>query len=138
MNCGSGAVLPLSRLRGRGPGGGGRVRDAGPKGRDPAGQFPPGLDSVANGSIVCYGAAARPRRSRGHARNPQFNKPFYPPISVAMIAFCAWSRFSASSNTRERGPSITPSVTSSPRCAGRQCRKMERSVVDSIIDSSTQ
>ncbi len=29
---------------------------------DPAGQFPPGLDSVDNGSFVCYGAEARPRR----------------------------------------------------------------------------
>ncbi len=34
--------------------------------------------------------------------------------------FWAWMRFSASSQTTERGPSITSSVTSSPRCAGRQ------------------
>ncbi|HLL45061.1 MAG TPA: hypothetical protein VK399_00030, partial [Longimicrobiaceae bacterium] len=44
------------------------MRDFGPKGRAPAGLFPPGLDSVADGSFVCYGAEARPRRSRGHAR----------------------------------------------------------------------
>src|SRR5947209_1066348 len=36
-------------------------------------------------------------------------------------AFCACSRFSAWSNTMLRGPSITSEVTSSPRCAGRQC-----------------
>ena len=37
------------------------------------------------------------------------------------MAFWAWSRFSASSNTTEFGESMTSSVTSSPRCAGRQC-----------------
>ena len=40
------------------------------------------------------------------------------------IAFCAWRRFSASSQTTDCGPSITSSVTSSPRCAGRQCMKI--------------
>jgi len=39
----------------------------------------------------------------------------------ARMPFCACSRFSASSNTTERGESMTASVTSSPRCAGRQC-----------------
>src|SRR3546814_9922897 len=39
------------------------------------------------------------------------------------IDFWAWTRFSASSQTREAGPSITASTTSSPRCAGRQWRK---------------
>ena len=43
------------------------------------------------------------------------------PRHQASTAFCACSRFSASSNTTECGPSITSSVTSSPRCAGRQC-----------------
>ena len=60
-----------------------RVRDFGPKGRDPAGQFPPGLDSVTHSFIVRYGAEARPRRSRGHARTRRskplpFNQPFRP------------------------------------------------------------
>ena len=41
-------------------------------------------------------------------------------------AFCAWSRFSASSQITDCGPSITASVTSSPRCAGRQWRKSRR------------
>ena len=39
-------------------------------------------------------------------------------------AFCVCSLFSAWSNMTECLPSMTPSVTSSPRCAGRQCMKM--------------
>src|SRR5450759_5092858 len=39
----------------------------------------------------------------------------------ARMPFCACRRFSASSNTTDCGPSITSSVTSSPRWAGRQC-----------------
>ena len=39
----------------------------------------------------------------------------------ARMPFWACRRFSASSNTTDCGPSITSSVTSSPRCAGRQC-----------------
>src|SRR3954464_255731 len=39
----------------------------------------------------------------------------------ARMPFCACRRFSASSNTTDCGPSITTSVTSSPRWAGRQC-----------------
>jgi len=46
------------------------VRDFGPEGRDPAGQFPRGLDSVADGSFVCYGAEARPRRQPGARPDP--------------------------------------------------------------------
>jgi hypothetical protein len=61
-----------------------------------------------------------------------------PPMSLAMTAFCTCSRFSASSHTRLRGPSSTPSLTSSPRCAGRQCRKMERAEAVSIISSVMQ
>ena len=41
--------------------------------------------------------------------------------SQASSAFWACSRFSASSQTTLRGPSITAAVISSPRCAGRQC-----------------
>ena len=41
-----------------------------------------------------------------------------------MIAFWMCRRFSASSHTRLCGPSITSAETSSPRCAGRQCRKI--------------
>ena len=45
------------------------------------------------------------------------------PRHQRMIAFCTCSRFSASSKTTECGPSITSLVTSSARCAGRQCMK---------------
>ena len=41
-----------------------------------------------------------------------------------MSAFCACKRFSASSHTADAGPSITSSVISQPRCAGRQCSTM--------------
>lgn len=56
-----------------------------------------------------------------------FNRPhigdrgFPYPRHHANIPFWAWRRFSASSQTTERGPSITSSATSSPRWAGRQC-----------------
>ena len=43
-----------------------------PEGARPGGSLP-GLDSVAHSFIVCYGAEARPRRSRGHARTPPFD-----------------------------------------------------------------
>src|ERR1019366_7989462 len=45
-------------------------------------------------------------------------------INSSMIAFWMCSRFSACWKTTERGESITSLVTSSPRCAGRQCMKM--------------
>ena len=46
------------------------------------------------------------------------------PKHHARMPFCACRRFSASSNTTDCGPSITSSVTSSPRCTGRQCMKI--------------
>ena len=50
--------------------------------------------------------------ARSHARAPRHQ---------ARMPFWACRRFSASSKTTDCGPSITSSVTSSPRCAGRQC-----------------
>ena len=44
-----------------------------------------------------------------------------PPMVSAKSALAVWRRFSASSNTTDCGPSITSSVTSLPRSAGRQC-----------------
>src|SRR5205823_1661791 len=44
--------------------------------------------------------------------------------SQVSSAFCAGNRFSAWSNTALCGPSITSSVISSPRWAGRQCSTM--------------
>ena len=59
------------------------------------------------------------------------------PSRVASSAFWTWRRFSASSNTRDCGPSITASVTSSPRCAGRQCRKIALGSATFISSGST-
>src|SRR5262245_62772467 len=50
----------------------------------------------------------------------------------AKMPFCAWRRFSASSNTTDCGPSITSSVTSSPRWAGRQCMKIASGLASDI------
>src|SRR5690348_766472 len=44
-------------------------------------------------------------------------------ININNNAFCACKRFSAWSKTTERSLSITESVVSSPRLAGRQCMK---------------
>ena len=57
------------------------------------------------------------------------------PRHQASTPFCACRRFSASSQTADCGPSITSSVTSSPRWAGRQCRKMA-SVAARFISSA--
>src|SRR3546814_12108977 len=54
------------------------------------------------------------------------------------IDFWAWTRFSASSQTREAGPSITASTTSSPRCAGRQWRKSASPFALALNLSSTR
>ena len=48
-----------------------RVRDASAKRRNPT-AVPLGFASVADGRIVCYGAAARPRRQPGARPNPPF------------------------------------------------------------------
>ena len=53
------------------------------------------------------------------------------------IAFCACSRFSASSKTTDCGPSITASVTSSLRCAGRQCMNSASGLACAISASFT-
>ena len=56
--------------------------------------------------------ARHAHRDSTHAKAPRHQ---------ARIPFWACRRFSASSNTTDCGPSITSSVTSSPRWAGRQC-----------------
>src|SRR4030065_730827 len=47
----------------------------------------------------------------------------FPSSRYSISAFCTCRRLSASSHTTDCGPSITSAVTSSPRCAGRQCMK---------------
>ena len=68
---------------------------------------------------------ARVRDGAGHGRLCA-HQPQAPcaPSAQSITPFCACRRFSASSNTTEFGPSITSSVTSSPRWAGRQCMKI--------------
>ena len=53
-------------------------------------------------------------------------------------AFWTCSRFSASSQTTDCGPLMTSAVTSSPRCAGRQCMKSASGWAVAIIGASTQ
>src|SRR6185437_12739369 len=60
----------------------------------------------------------------------------YPKHHVS-TAFCACRRFSASSKTTLCGPSITSSLTSSPRWAGRQCMKMASLAARAIRRSLT-
>jgi hypothetical protein len=52
-------------------------------------------------------------------------------------AFCAWRRFSASSQTTLAGPSITSAATSKPRYAGRQCRKIAPGAASAIASAVT-
>src|SRR5450759_3175329 len=58
-------------------------------------------------------------------------------MSVYRSACSVSQRFSASSQTRDCGPSMTSSVTSSPRWAGRQWRKMARVDASDISSAST-
>src|SRR5512141_1413553 len=61
----------------------------------------------------------------------------FPNSRYSISAFCTCSRFSASSHTTDCGPSITSAVTSSPRCAGRQCMKTASDFATCIISTST-
>ena len=57
--------------------------------------------------------------------------------NMSNSAFCACNRFSAWSNTADAADSITASVTSSPRDAGRQCMKIVSSRAFAINASFT-
>jgi len=59
------------------------------------------------------------------------------PRHHSRMPFWACSRFSASSQTTDCGPSITSAVTSSPRCAGRQCRKIASCLARAMRRRST-
>ena len=48
---------------------------------------------------------------------------FAPALRNSSSAFCECNRFPASAHTTDRESSNTSSLTSSPRCAGRQCMK---------------
>src|SRR6185503_1233650 len=85
--------------------------------------------------VLCH----RPAPRRLPLVTPRFAPPPRRPAPrhQARIAFCTCSRFSASSHTADCRPSITSSVTSSPRCAGRQCRKMAFASASFIKSGST-
>ena len=72
--------------------------------------------------------ALEPHRTRRHRRLPTCGyvcgKRCYAwPSSQAIRPFCTCIRLAACVTTTLRSPSITSSVTSSPRRAGRQCMK---------------
>ena len=60
-----------------------------PEGARPGGSLP-GLDSVTHSFIVRYGAEARPRRSRGHARTRRRPYSLPPPVGNLSSRFAAW------------------------------------------------
>ena len=55
----------------------------------------------------------------------------------SISAFWPCMRFSASSQTTDWLPSITSALTSSPRCAGRQCMNRASGLAQAIISLST-
>ena len=81
----------------------------------------PPLRGRPPGARVRAGLRCRAPRSAATAALEAGSASYAAPSSQTMIAFCTCRRFSAWSKTTERGPSITSSVISSPRWAGRQC-----------------
>ena len=86
--------------------------------------------SAATRTGARFVAASRPRlpRPAEAARCPRARRRRAPSPAASRVrsrstACSVGSRFAACCQTAERGPSITPAATSSPRCAGRQCRK---------------
>ena len=93
------------------------------------------------GTRYTLGPVRRPARgARRHALSPGAARPYgvAPPRHHARMPFCACRRFSASSNTTDCGPSITSAVTSSPRCAGRQCMNSASLPAAAIRRASTR
>ena len=100
-------------------------------------------------SLLDWGASIRfaPHFFVRHAQRPTLDAAPRRPTSAAtrlyspkhqrMIAFWACRRFSASSNITDCGPSITSDVTSSPRCAGRQCMNRASSPASAISAAFT-
>ena len=86
------------------------------------------LDQKRHDNVVLPGVrhGARGRRMVHGAPAPRHQ---------ARMPFCACRRFSASSKTTDCGPSMTSSVTSSPRWAGRQCMKIA-SVAAALISAA--
>src|SRR5690606_40364489 len=69
-------------------------------------------------ALVAAGQVAQRQQQSAHSgRQPGA-------ISISISAFCACRRFFACCQASERGSSSRSSLISSPRWAGRQCRKI--------------
>ncbi len=79
----------------------------------------------------------RPGRRPGQPPGTRTEEGFQP-RHQARMPFCACSRFSASSQTTDCGPSMTAALTSSPRLTGRQCMKIASGLAHAIRRSSTR
>ena len=90
---------------------------------------------AASAASAASGQRQQGREAENRRRAPETS---YASKHQSNNPFCACRRFSAWSHTAERGPSITASVTSSPRCAGRQCRNSASGAALSISASSTR
>ena len=92
---------------------------------DHRGDVPAGLprrDVLVADRLVLLVPDQRVAADRDHCTPGGHHAAPNPPIVRARSAFAMCIRFSASSQTTECGPSMTASVTSRPRSAGRQCR----------------
>ena len=87
------------------------------------GRFLPFSNLALAGFSISTGGKLSTRKRIGSGPSRSAGRAYQTPRHQRRIAFCTCSRFSASSKTTEFGPSITSLVTSSPRCAGRQCMK---------------
>ena len=76
------------------------------------------------------------RTARGGLRLAAGPRSAHEPTAQAKMPRMAVRRWAACFQTTERGPSSTPSVISSPRCAGRQCSTTASGAVRSTSASS--
>jgi len=84
-----------------------------------------GLDAQPERRLRARGARKEPHAMK--EERPGVRGPEAPPhrfMSMSMMAFWTWRRFSASSKITDHDPSATAAATSSPRWHGRQCMKI--------------
>ena len=142
-------VRPAKIRSGRGSGRvtGKPVRDrdcyhTGPGAPVPSGGPAPGLASPTPPTARQTGpglrcVASQVQFSRAERQKRPAIAPNQTPRHQRITAFWAWRRFSASSKTTEWGPSMTALVTSSLRCAGRQCMNRASALAWAIRASLT-
>src|SRR6266700_1523274 len=100
-----------------------------------AGRQTPGVPRKLHSSTEVDMILIFPLSVRGNLGYGSFLRTYLTPIVNAIIAFCTCIRFSAWSYTTDCGPSITASVTSTPRSAGRQCIYIASSFASDILRS---